>query len=124
MYPEGRFKDVSDLSGLMIPTRSGGQVPITDVAEVVFNNAPSQIQRQDGEYQVSVTGQTAAGVSATQLSNQIMARVQQMDLPDGVTIAAGGNMQTMNEEFGKIYNALAIAVFLVFVVMAMQFRCV
>ena len=74
MYPEGRFKDVSDLSGLMIPTRSGGQVPITDVAEVVFNNAPSQIQRQDGEYQVSVTGQTAAGVSATQLSNQIMAR--------------------------------------------------
>ncbi len=122
MYPEGRFKDVSDLSGLMIPTRSGGQVPITDVAEVVFNNAPSQIQRQDGEYQVSVTGQTAAGVSATQLSNQIMARVGQMDLPDGVSIAAGGNMQTMNEEFGKIYNALAIAVFLVFVVMAMQFE--
>ena len=122
MYPEDRFKDVSDLSGLMISTRSGGQVPITDVAEVVYNNAPSQIQREDGEYQVSVTGQPSAGASSTQLSNQIMTRVQQMDLPDGVTIEAGGNMQTMNEEFGKIYNALAIAVFLVFVVMAMQFE--
>lgn len=122
MYPEDRFKDVSDLSGLMISTRLGGQVPITDVAEVVYNNAPSQIQREDGEYQVSVTGQPSAGASSTQLSNQIMTRVQQMDLPDGVTIEAGGNMQTMNEEFDKIYNALAIAVFLVFVVMAMQFE--
>ena len=122
MYPEDRFQDVSDLSGLMISTGSGGRVPLTDVAEIVYNNAPSQIQRQDGDYQVSVTGQTASGVSSTQLSNQIMARVDQMDLPDGITVEAGGNMRTMNEEFSKIYSALATAIFLVFVVMAMQFE--
>ncbi|RGX55431.1 MULTISPECIES: efflux RND transporter permease subunit [Anaerotruncus] len=122
MYPEDRFQDVSDLSGLMIDTRSGGQVPLTDVAQIVYNNSPAQIQRYDGDYQVSVTGQTAQGASATQLSNQIVARVQQMDLPDGVTVEAGGSMRTMNEEFGNIYGALATAIFLVFVVMAMQFE--
>ena len=51
MYPEGRYHDVSDLSGLMISTSSGGKVPLTDVAEIVYNNSPSQIQRQDGDYQ-------------------------------------------------------------------------
>ena len=122
MYPDDRFKDVSDLSGLMISTNTGVQVPLTDVAEIVFNNSPAQIQRQDGEYQVSVTAQTAPDASATQLSNQIIARIQQLDLPEGVEASAGGNMRTMNEEFSNIYGALATAIFLVFVVMAMQFE--
>lgn len=122
MYPEDRFYDVSDLSGLMISTKSGGQVPLTDVATVEFNNSPSQISRSDGVYQVSVTGQTSIGASSSQLSNQILSRVNQMDLPEGVTASAGGSMRSMNSEFGKIFNALAIAIFLVFVVMAMQFE--
>ena len=122
MYPEGRYHDVSDLSGLMISTSSGGKVPLTDVAEIVYNNSPSQIQRQDGDYQVSVTGQTATGMSDSALSNQIMQRIQQMDLPEGVNISQGGNMRMMNDEFNAIYSALATAVFLVFVVMAMQFE--
>ena len=122
MYPEDRFQDVSDLSGLMIKTNSGGSVPLTDVAQIVFNNSPSQITRSDGEYQVSITGQTAQGASETQLSNQVMSRIQQMDLPDGIEIEAGGNMMQMNEEFGNLRGALATAIFLVFVVMAMQFE--
>lgn len=122
MYPADRFHDVSDLSGLMISTKSGGRVPLTDVAEVVYNNSPAQIQRSDGDYQVSITGQIAPGASSNQLSTQILSRVQQMDLPDGITVGNGGNMQTMNEEFSSIYGALATAIFLVFVVMAMQFE--
>lgn len=122
MYPEGRYHDVSDLSGLMISTSSGGKVPLTDVAEIVYNNSPSQIQRQDGDYQVSVTGQTVTGMSDSALSNQIMQRIRQMDLPEGVNISQGGNMRMMNDEFNAIYSALATAVFLVFVVMAMQFE--
>ena len=122
MYPEDRFYDVSDLSGLMISTRSGGQVPLTDVATIVYNNSPSQIQREDGDYQVSITGQTAIGQSDSSLSGQILARVLQMNLPEGVTVEEGGSMRTMNEEFNAIYGALATAIFLVFVVMAIQFE--
>ena len=122
MYDEDRFHDVSDLNGMMISTATGGQVPITDVAEIVFNNAPSQIERSEGDYRVQVTAQTATNASSTQLTNQILQRVQQMDLPDGVEIEAGGSFQTMNQEFGKIYQALAVSIFLVFVVMAVQFE--
>ena len=69
-----------------------------------------------------MTGQTVTGMSDSALSNQIMQRIQQMDLPEGVNISQGGNMRMMNDEFNAIYSALATAVFLVFVVMAMQFE--
>lgn len=60
-YPEDRFSDVSDLSGLMITTSGGGQVPLTDIAEIRFTNSPSQIQRSDGEYQASVSADLDSG---------------------------------------------------------------
>lgn len=122
MYPENRFDDVCDLSGLMIKTQTGGHVPLTDIASIVYNNSPAQIKRSDGAYQISVTGSTQVGASSSQLSTQIMDRLQQLDLPEDVNIEAGGTMKTMNSEFGNIFNALAIAIFLVFVVMAMQFE--
>ncbi len=122
MYPKDRFYDVSDLSGLMIAARGGAQVPLTDVAQVLFTNSPAQIQRNDGDYQVSVTGTPDVGVSATQLSNELTARIHQMNLPEGVDIEQGGNMKTMNDEFSNIFAALSISIYLVFVVMSMQFE--
>jgi multidrug efflux pump subunit AcrB len=71
-YPSDRFYDVSDLSGLLLTSSSGGKVPLTDVATIIYTNAPSQIQRSDGKYIVTITAQTSTGVSQTALSNQIM----------------------------------------------------
>lgn len=122
MYPEDRFYDVSDLSGLMLDTKAGGQVPLTDVATLVYNNSPSTINRSDGDYLVTISGQLDQGASAATLSKQVLARVNQMDLPDGVSIEAGSTMQSMDQEFSKIYVAFATAVLLVFAVMAMQFE--
>ncbi|HIT18251.1 MAG TPA: efflux RND transporter permease subunit [Candidatus Fimivivens faecavium] len=120
MYPEGKFENVSDLSGLLL-TSGDQQIPLTDIAEIVYSNAPTQIQRSDGDYVVSVTGQVE-GKNTAALSAQIMAAASQTKLPDGVSVLAGGDMQTMNDEFSKIGYALLTAVFLVFVVMAMEFE--
>jgi multidrug efflux pump subunit AcrB len=110
-YPSDRFHDVSDLSGLLLPSSSGGQVPLTDVATVIYTNAPSQIQRSDGKYIVTITAQTSTGVSQTALSNQIMSDLQSSSLPDGVSLSAGESMRMMMTEFGSISEALLISVF-------------
>ena len=123
-YPEDRFQDVSDLSGLMITAAGGGQVPLTDIAQIHFVNSPSQIQRSNGEYQVSVSAQLDTGVSATQVSTQMMAIARQTNLPESVELAEGDTMASMNTEFSSIFQALRTAVFLVFVVMAFQFESV
>ena len=121
-YPPDRYQDVSDLSGLMLTTRTGGQVPLTDVATITYSNSPSQINRSDGKYNVTVTGQTETGVSATGLSTQMLTAAQTLDLPKSVSIGAGSNMRQMNDEFSSIGIALLTAIFLVFVVMSMQFE--
>ena len=121
-YPEDRFHDVSDLSGMMISI-GGAQVPLTDMAQVVYGNAPSTINRTDGKYSVTVTGEVGTGVSATQLTNTIRSGINSsVTFPEGVTLAEGDTMRMMQDEFSSIGFALLTAIWLVFVVMAVQFE--
>lgn len=122
MYPEDRFHDVADLSGLMLTAKSGGQVPLTDVSTITYSNSPSQIERSDGDYVVSVSAQLASNVSSTQFTNKMIQELESMNLPDGVSLSGGSSMRTMNDEFSAIAGALCTAIFLVFVVMAIQFE--
>lgn len=122
--PTDRFENVSDLYGMMIDTPTGGQAALTDMAEIVYSEAPASITRQDGDYQVTVTGTPQVGSNVSQLTNRVMQLVNGggMELPEGVEIAQGSMMDMMMEEFSAIGNALLIAIYLVFAVMAIQFE--
>ena len=48
--------------------------------------------------------------------------VNQYALPESVSFGVNSMQQQMNDEFGTLYEAIASAIFLVFMVMAMQFE--
>ncbi len=121
--PADRFVDISDLYGMMIDTPTGGQAALTDMAEIVYTEAPTAITRQDGDYQVTVTGTPLPGNNVSQLTARVLQAVgSQLELPAGVEVAQGSMMDMMNEEFAAIGNALMVAIYLVFAVMAVQFE--
>jgi len=121
--PTDRFVDISDLYGMMIDTPTGGQAALTDMAEIVYSEAPTSITRQDGDYQVTVTGTPRMGGNVSQLTSQVLQQVgSRLELPSGVEVAQGSMMDMMNEEFAAIGNALMVAIYLVFAVMAVQFE--
>lgn len=93
------------------------------MTQVVYGNAPSTINRTDGKYSVTVTGEVGTGVSATQLTNTIRSGINSsVTFPEGVTLAEGDTMRMMQDEFSSIGFALLTAIWLVFVVMAVQFE--
>ncbi len=122
-FPTGRYKNISDLYGLMVDTPAGGQIALTDIAQVVYEEGPTAISREDGDYIVTISGTPASGADITAMTNQAVATMQnELNLPDGVKVRAGGDMDTMRDEFTAIGYALLTAVFLVFAVMAIQFE--
>lgn len=121
-YPSDRYSDISDLSGLMIDTGTGGQVALTDIAGVVYESSPTSISREDGDYVVTVSATPKSGANVRNMTQTAMAAVEDIELPEGVTLGQGGSMDMMNSEFGSIGKALLIAVYLVFAVMAIQFE--
>lgn len=120
-YPKDRYQTVNDLSGLMLTNLAGQQVPLMDVATIEFSDSPQSIDRKNNQYLVTVTGQPNLSAKFT-AKKEILSAVNAMSFPDGVTIAQSDADESMIEEFLSLGYAIAIAVLLVFMVMAMQFE--
>jgi CzcA family heavy metal efflux pump len=120
-YPENRFASVSDLAGLSIQNAAGYSIPLLDIATIEYSNSPQSIARKNGRYILTVSGQPASG-APTSLSGDISKQAEALSLPAGVEITKSAQAENQIEEFTALLYAIAVAVLLVFMVMAMQFE--
>lgn len=120
-YPSGTYDDLNKLMNLMIPTSFGISVPLNDIAELVYTDGQQSIEKMDGVYYAAVTATTNSELRF-EAQNAIDKLVAEMDFPEGVTPMESMQTDMMMEELTAIFEAILVAVFLVFLVMAMQFE--
>lgn len=120
-YPEDEYYTVDQMKSIMLTTGTGTSVALTDVAEVVFKDSPSSISKTDKEYEITISGDYN-GQDTAAIKAAIDSEVISPNLSGTITRGTNSRDRMMQEEFGSQYQAIAIAVFLVFVVMASQFE--
>ena len=116
-----RYDSISKLQGMMIPTASGTMLPLEDLAEIYYQDSPQQIERKDKQYQVAITMQPQAG-DKNEVEASVKEYVNSYDFPYGVGTAPNALDEKMADELGALGGAVGTAVFLIFVVMAIQFE--
>jgi len=86
-YPEGKYDDITALMDYPIMTQSGRQIALRDIADVEYvTNLPS-IERQEGQYMVTVTATTTPSAKYDAAA-AIDAAVDGLEFPDGVARGA------------------------------------
>lgn len=127
-YPEDEYVTLDQVKGIVIPTATGASVALTDIAEVTFQDSPLSIMRSDKQYQVTITGDytelvdTGDDKAVARMKDTLMKNVVEPVLTADISIAQNAVDESMTEELGALFQAVLIAVFLVFVVMAAQFE--
>lgn len=113
--------EMADVSNLFINPNAERPVPLHVVAEVKRIRGPSEITRIDQQRVVLVEGQIAYGGvgEAIAEAKSLLADVR---LPYGIHSQFGGQGEEMERSFNSLLMALALAVFLVYLVMASQFE--
>jgi HAE1 family hydrophobic/amphiphilic exporter-1 len=123
LQPESRQR-VSDLESLplVINTPNGGQttMPLGQIATVRQGLGPAQITHLDAELVVNVEANTA-GRSLSEVMKDINARIAKMHFPPGVHLTQGGEVDSQNEVFGRIFAALGVAVMIMYLILVVQF---
>ncbi len=120
-YPKGTYDDLNKIMDLILPTSFGTFVPLRDIAELVYTEGQESINKQDGVYYAAITATTNSELRF-EAQDAIDKIVEEMDWPKGVTPASSMQVDMMYEELYSILKATLTAVFLVFLVMAMQFE--
>ncbi|MBI5333144.1 MAG: efflux RND transporter permease subunit [Burkholderiales bacterium] len=125
LTPQARrsAEDLARLS-LAVGTRPDGTpriVRLGEVADVVDDLGPSQINRRALNREVEITA-NFSGRSLGEVSADIRSVLADTPLPSGYGIRFGGSTQDMQDAFGYALQALAMAVIFIYMILASQFR--
>jgi HAE1 family hydrophobic/amphiphilic exporter-1 len=118
---EEERQSIDAVRGLIVNPESERPVPLSSVAEIVVAEGPSEIRRSDQERVALIQanlawGDLGAGVAEAE------ALLDGIRLPYGLTMRITGQSEEMEASFRSLWFALALAVFLVYLVMASQFE--
>ncbi len=117
-------QSVEDVARLPIATPAGGVVPLSQIARIEEGTAPSQIDRSDLQRTATISGSPAPGLSVSEATAAIQARLDQVDIPAGYTVGFGGETEQLAETTGNVLQALLLAIILIFLILASQFESV
>ena len=111
----------SDIENLSLFPRSGEIIPLRHVAKVGSGMGPAAISREDQSRVLQVVADIE-GRPLGDVAKDIRAVIRGMNLPPGYGILAGGEEEAMSENNRTMILLSALAIFLVFVVMAVQYE--
>ncbi len=118
-----QIQSIEDLEALMIPTSTGGTVRLDAVADLVEGTAPLTITRENKQRVNHVTADIMEGYAANDVQAAVdEALAEHLVLPEGVTLEQTGEMSTFAEYLPTMIMIIALALFLVYAVMAAQFE--
>jgi multidrug efflux pump subunit AcrB len=125
MFPRERFTSPEDLGSVALfpGAADGAPIYLRDVARVENILGPTTILRENQNRVLRLTGDVITQVASVGVVNDsIRARIAGLALPDGYGIVFGGEEEAIRENNRQLATVVLLAIFLVFVVMAVQYE--
>ncbi|MBB4659223.1 efflux RND transporter permease subunit [Parvularcula dongshanensis] len=122
-YPRSERENLDNLTSVRIRTADGREVPLAAVAEEDFAPALQRINRRDRQQSVSVFAKISAGAPQGEIYGALYS-----EFVPGFTarhptvqLAERGARQDQNEFFGQVFVLYAIALFCMYMLLAIAF---
>ncbi len=113
--------DAATLDHIYLASLSGAQVPLRQVADVRFTASDPAIDHYRGERAASVTSSVRTGYNVDRVTKEVLRRAASLRLPDGYRIMAAGEIESRQESFGGIGNAVILTVFGILAILVLEF---
>ena len=112
---------IDDLKKIVLSTPTGQPVLLGNVATIVKSSSPVQIDRKYQQRIVDVTA-NVVGRDLGSVAKDIDSKLANFNIPPGFEIRQSGNVEQQQKTFSDLLFAFALAILLVYVVMASQFQ--
>lgn len=117
-----RRQQLEALDRVYVPSTTGAQVPLRQVATVRFEGSSPTIQRHNRERAVTITAYTRTGYNTAEVTTRVREQLDRMALPPGYRVAFGGEVESQQESFGGLGTAILVAVFSILAILVLEFR--
>jgi len=113
--------DISFIKSLPIQTQKG--IVMADYfVDIELKPGRISIKRQDRDRVISVSGNIFPGYNASNITQEFMNKISELDLPSNISIDYGGEMDQIQESFTELFRSMILGVLIIFALMVLQFN--
>ncbi|HSD14447.1 MAG TPA: CusA/CzcA family heavy metal efflux RND transporter [Flavobacterium sp.] len=117
-------KNVNDIQQLLIPTDSGEQIPLEQLADVEIKDGPNQIQRENAQRRI-IVGFNVKDRDVQSIVEELQKKVaSQIKLPVGYSITYGGSFENLNQAKERLLIAVPVSLVLIFLLLFFAFNSI
>jgi HAE1 family hydrophobic/amphiphilic exporter-1 len=116
-----RRSSVEEIRQLIVNPVSDRPVTLDAVADISISQGPAEIRRVAQERVALITANVAYGDLGA-AADEAAHLIRRVPMPEGITAIVSGQSEEMQDSFRSMQFALALAIFLVYLVMASQFE--
>src|SRR5690606_38221711 len=113
-------KSIDELLATPIPTATGTTMPLSELVTVEEGTTLNTLARSKGEYYASVSG-TISEDDISKVTAKVGEKVDELDLPKGVTLGVAGVQADMVETFTQLGLAMLAAIAIVYFILVVTF---
>lgn len=99
-------------------------IPISAVAEVQYGSSYGSVKRKDLDKVITLSSNVNDGYNPTEINDRLKGLLTNYEIPDGIDVRFTGEQEEQKKSSAFLFNALLIAVSLIFLIIVTQFNSV
>ena len=113
---------ITSIQNLYVPLANGQKIPLKEVADISFEDAPAQISRDDTSRRI-VIGVNVRNRDTQSLVEEMQNTIQkQLDLPPGYSVTYGGEFENLQRAQKRLSLVVPLALVLIFIILFISLR--
>lgn len=115
---------VTDLANAYLPTASGRQIPLTQIAKPQFTWEPGVMWRQNRDYAITVQSDIAEGLQGATVTAELLPALKGLEgrWPNGYHIEVAGTVEESSKGSSSIAAGLPVMLFITFTLLMLQLQ--
>jgi multidrug efflux pump subunit AcrB len=119
--PIAERADIHALDQVRVTTLSGATLPLSQLAQIEFAGAPTQIDRYNRSRAVTINAEVQNGYNTDRVTTDVLSRLDGMQWPRGYSYVPGGELESRAESFGGLQAATIVALLGIVAVLVLEF---
>ena len=129
-YPRELRNDPAVAKNILLPSSSGGQIPLGELVEITYSQGPQSIKSEDGFLVGYVLFDKEDGYAEVEVVEAAKRYLQEqieagtLEVPAGINYDFAGNYEQQQRAGRRLAIVMPIALMLIFLILYFQFRSV
>lgn len=113
---------LNSFDNVFVNNQQGAAIPLEHIAQLKFETSPLSIDHYNKVRMVSVSSFVEKGFLNETVINDVIAKMDEMELPEGYSFAMGGDVEASQESFGGLGTVILVTVFMFIAVLILMFK--